>query len=155
MKTFLRGALAGLAGAAAMKGALYLWHSGTKNEERHGAFGLDDQADVDSAKMLAQMLGQEEPSREVAKAIGLAMHYGYGAGAGALYALLAEQYPAVRLGRGTAFGGLMWLIGDELAVTLSKLSDPHSKSFASHGAALGTHLLFGLVVETTDEHLSV
>ncbi len=155
MSTFLKGALAGVAGAAAMKAALYLWHAGTKNEERHGAFGLDDQADIDSAKMLAQMLGQEEPSREVAKAIGLAMHYGYGAGAGALYALLADTYPVVRLGRGTTFGALMWLIGDEVAVTLSKLSDPHSKSLASHGAALGTHLLFGLVIDSAYEHLSV
>jgi len=149
------GVLAGLAGAAAMKAALWLWHSATLDNPRHGAYGLDDQADIDSAKMLSNAIAGIDLSDSTAKAVGVAMHYGYGAGAGALYALLADEEPVIRAGMGTAFGAFLWLTVDEIGVSVTGLSDPRSKSLAAHAAALGVHLLYGWVVETVQERVGL
>jgi uncharacterized membrane protein YagU involved in acid resistance len=144
-----------LAGAAAMKAALWLWHSATENDPRQGAYGLDDKADIDSAKMLSKAVAGVDIADDTAKAVGVAMHYAYGAGAGAIYALWAEEQPVVRSGMGTAYGALLWLTVDEIGVTATGLSDPRRKSFASHAAALGVHLLYGWVVETIHERIGL
>ena len=146
-KRVVRGAFAGLAGAAAMKGSLYLWHAATEHEPRHGAFGLDDEADIESAQMLSLRIAKRKLRKSTAKAVGVGLHYGFGAATGAAYQVVAERRPEIRLGRGTAFGGVLWLVGDELAITLGRISQPQNRSFGSHAAALGAHLLFGSILD--------
>ena len=146
-KKLVWGAFAGLAGAAAMKGSLYLWHSATDNEPRHGAFGLDDEADIESAQMLSLRIAKRKIRNSTAKAVGVALHYGFGAATGAAYQVAADRRPEIRLGRGTAFGGVLWLVGDELAITLARISQPQNRSLGSHAAALGVHLLFGSILD--------
>ena len=146
-KKLVRGALAGLVGAAAMKGSLYLWHSATKHEPRHGAFGLDDEADIESAQILSLQIAKRKLRNSTAKAVGVALHYGFGAATGAAYQVVADKRPEVRLGRGTAFGAVLWLLADELPITLARITLPQNRSFGSHAVALGAHLLFGSILD--------
>jgi uncharacterized protein DUF1440 len=147
-KRILAGTAAGLAGAIAMKAAVGLWHSVTKYEPTEGVFGLDDEADIRGAQLAARMVFNAQLPESDAKTIGVILHYGYGAATGVAYALASARTSAIRKGTGTLFGGALWLVGDELAVTLSGISDPRSKTPLSHVSALFAHLLFGAVMDS-------
>jgi hypothetical protein len=41
----------------------------------------------------------------------------------------------------------LWLIGDELAVTASRLESPGGAGAFSHLSALAAHLLYGFIVD--------
>jgi uncharacterized membrane protein YagU involved in acid resistance len=153
MKKASAGALAGIAAAFAMRQFVSWWHSATDQRVKDGAFGLDPEADINAAQRLWQALFQVSLNEPEALKIALAMHYGYSAAAGAGYAVLADKNPHVRSGYGTVYGTVLWLIGDELAITLMRLSDPRSKTAASHMAAFTAHLLFGIVIEFSRQNL--
>ncbi|MDQ2712418.1 MAG: DUF1440 domain-containing protein [Acidobacteriota bacterium] len=144
-KNGLVGAISGLAGAYAMQRFRSVWNA--KLSAADGVFGLDDEADLNSVRRLLPDTYGRTLTREQALRIALLLHYGYGAMAGAGYGIAARKFPSLRAGHGTAFGITLWAIGDELAMSVSGLSDPRRKSSLSHASALFAHLLFGTTVE--------
>jgi len=141
------GAVGGVVGAWLMRQLMAVWHRNWGASPRDGAFGLDEEADIRSVEMLAMKLCNKPVSRVEAQRVAAALHYAYGVGAGAFYGWAANRIPAVRTGFGTAYGAALWLVGDELAISASGVSNPKQKSAASHLAALSAHLAFGAVAE--------
>jgi uncharacterized membrane protein YagU involved in acid resistance len=72
---------------------------------------------------------------------------------GGCYVLLASSTPLIRTGFGTAFGIALWVVGDEIPITLSAISDPRSKTVASLAAAVLAHVIFGAAVEAATKAL--
>ena len=147
-KQIIRGALAGIAGAGAMQWFRVFWLMLVGKNPRHGIFGFDREADVTSVQMLSTALLDRRVPADEAERIALALHYAYGCAAGVFYVLVANRSSAVRTGQGTAFGTLLWLLGDELPISISGISNPLKKSPASHASAFAVHLLFGAVLES-------
>src|SRR4051812_39873150 len=74
------------------------------------------------------------------------VHYLTGAVLGGLYGVLGGRLPMLFAGRGSAFGGLVWLICDEIAVPMLGLG-PRSKPAEEHWSALASHIVFGLSLD--------
>jgi uncharacterized membrane protein YagU involved in acid resistance len=79
---------------------------------------------------------------------GQIVHYGFGAGWGGIYGLLAASSPAIkRLTGALGFGMSVWMISDNLLLPAFKLSAwPQAYPAKSHAYAIAAHLAFGLVV---------
>ena len=101
-----------------------------------------------------QLLFRRNLTESDAERVALTLHYGHGALAGAGYALLVNKNQTLQAGFGTAYGAALWLVGGEIAVTLARLSDPRSKSKASHMIALAAHLVYGSVMELSRRSLN-
>ena len=148
-KGALAGALGGLAGAWAMQGFRTVWDGREQATPQGGIFGFDEEADLNTIDKLCELALLPPLSREEALRAAAVLHYTYGALAGSAYGALSERFPATGWGLGTMFGASLWLVGDELAITVSGLSDPWSKTGSSHLSALFAHLLFGSVTALT------
>lgn len=144
---FAYGALAGFAGAVAMHGFRLAWEAAARRRSQYGIFGFDEEADVNSSRLFCRLLLRTSISRSAARKTGIALHYLYGAMLGGCYVVLASRKPKIRSGSGTALGAVLWLAGDEIPITLSGISDPRSKTLASHVAAFAANLLFGAIVD--------
>lgn len=107
------------------------------------SFGLSSKTDANAAR---RVLG-EAVDQKRAEQIGATIHYAFGIAVGAGYAALSDTYPALRAGRGGAFGVGLWLIGDELAVSAARLENPSAANALSHASALAAHLLYGFIVD--------
>jgi uncharacterized membrane protein YagU involved in acid resistance len=153
LKQATAGAIAGTVAAFAMQQFVSFWHRTGGKETKDGAFGLDREADINAAQRLWQFLFGKELTEREALTIARIMHYSFSAAASAGYAVLASKNPAVRAGFGTAYGAVLWLGGDEIGITLMRLSDPRSKTKASHVVALAAHLIFGSVTEMSRRSL--
>ena len=138
-KQLLAGALAGALGGLAMKAVV-------RCIDRN-SFGLSRQTDARTTHEICRRMKWAAVSEKRAAQIGAAMHYGFAVLAGAVYAVAARKFPRVRLGRGAAFGAALWLIGDEVAVSVAGLEDPFRTPISSHCSALGAHILYGLIVD--------
>ncbi|MBV9939125.1 MAG: hypothetical protein JO150_11525 [Acidobacteriaceae bacterium] len=151
MKTILKqatgGATAGIVAAFAMQQFVSLWHSTKGRKLQDGAFGLDREADINAAQGLWQFFFRKNLTEREAIMVARVMHYGYSAAASAGYAVSVGKNPGFRAGFGTVYGAVLWLVGDEIAITLMRLSDPRSKTKASHAVAFTAHLIFGSVAE--------
>lgn len=112
------------------------------------SFGLSAKTDADTAHAVWHRAGFAPLSDPKAERIGAAMHYAFSVGAGCAYALAAPRFPTLRAGGGSLFGAALWLIGDELAVTLSGLEDASRTPLPSHASALAAHVLFGLTLSS-------
>lgn len=128
-----------------------LWESATHENSAHAIFGFDHEADVNSVQMLYCAFTHRMMREDDAAKLGVALHYLYGASAGSAYALLSTSAPSIRAGFGTFFGAWLWLVSDELPISVLRISHPLEKSAASHGAALASHLLFGATLEALIE----
>ena len=110
----------------------------------------DDDATVKTAKAISSTLFDHELTEDEKKWAGPAVHYALGTTLGALYGGLAETFPAVAAGYGTAYGTAVWLGADELAVPALGLSQPPTKyPLSSHAKSLVSHLVYGLVTALT------
>jgi len=134
-KRIVAGVFGGALGGFAMKAVVRLWDP--------NAFGLSSRTDATAARAV---FGEGLEQRR-AEWIGSAMHYGFGIVTGMGYAVASDRFPVLRIGRGTVFGGGLWLIGDELAVTAARLENPGAASAVSHLAALAAHMTYGLIVD--------
>ena len=130
-----------------MHGFRLLWESATDKKPEYGIFGFDREADVNSARLVSAVFLRQRLTDSQAERLGLALHYAYGGAIGASYAALSSRLPQGRSTSGLAFGVVLWLLGDELPVSLSGVSNPFRKTAASHAGALACHLLFSAVVE--------
>lgn len=95
------------------------------------------------ARKIAEATGTYLPKEEKKKA-GRAVHYTFGTLMGVVYAVSAEVVPEVTTGAGAAFGTLLFLSADEVAVPAFQLSptssDTHTFDHLQHWAA---HVVYG------------
>jgi hypothetical protein len=143
------GAVAGLVGAYAMQQFRTAWNRDYAASARDAVYGLDEEADLNSANVLTSFfIGRTLPKKDALR-LALLLHYGYGAFAGAGYAVSAAKWLRIKTGYGTLFATGVWLLGDELPISLSGLSNPFARSIRSHASAFAAHLLFGSATELT------
>src|SRR3954453_12080303 len=138
-KRLLLGAFGGLLGGIAMKVVVSFVDP--------DSFGLSTATDAKTAHEISRRMNWEPFSDEQAAQIGGTLHYAFAVAAGALYAALLPNLPAFRVGRGAAFGAMLWLVGDEAAVSASGLEDPRQVPIFSHTSALAAHVLYGMLVD--------
>lgn len=78
-----------------------------------------------------------------------AIHWGFGAVAGAAYGALAEFYPASTGKDGANFGMTLMALTHEGALPAMGLSaDPMNQTTREKSSEMTTHIVFGLVTET-------
>lgn len=103
---------------------------------------------------LARRLGLDlsRPQRRIAGRVAQA---GLGLGAGALYAVLRRRMPAVRTGRGLAYGAAVSLLLDEgLNPLLGLTPGPSDFPWQTHARGLAGHLAYGAVLEAVMRRLA-
>jgi uncharacterized membrane protein YagU involved in acid resistance len=67
---------------------------------------------------------------------------------GALYGLSTEWFPIVGAGRGTLYGGAVWLFADEIAMPALGLLGPlRTTPLSSLVSALASHMSYGFVTD--------
>ncbi len=99
------------------------------------------------ARKIAEATGTTIADEDKKKA-GQAVHYAFGTLMGVVYAVSAELIPEVTTGAGTAYGTLLFLGADEVAVPAFQLSPPPTqaapKDHLQHWAA---HVVYGGALE--------
>jgi hypothetical protein len=80
---------------------------------------------------------------------GSALSKSTGIGGAALYAVLRDRVPGMRWGAGLVFGLALFLVADELANPVLKLTpSPRAFPWQTHARGLAGHLAYGLATET-------
>lgn len=99
------------------------------------------------AKRVAGAVGSEIlPGHE--KQAGNVVHYTFGTLMGIVYAITAELVPEVTAGGGTAFGTVLFLGADEIAVPALRLAPPpNSTAPTDHLQHWAAHVVYGGSVE--------
>jgi uncharacterized membrane protein YagU involved in acid resistance len=96
----------------------------------------------------------EEPADAKKQQLSQLVHWTYGAAQGALYDAVSRRLPGPRWAQGLAWGGAMWLIGDELAVPALGLAEgPIKYPVSQHAHRLGAHLTYGVAAALTSSAL--
>ncbi|GAC1360833.1 MAG: hypothetical protein NVSMB3_08910 [Acidobacteriaceae bacterium] len=84
------------------------------------------------------------------KSAGQAVHYSFGTLMGVAYAVTAEVLPEVTSGGGTAFGTLLFLGADEIAVPTLQLAPPPTETAPlDHLQHWAAHVVYGGTLELT------
>jgi len=100
-----------------------------------------------AAEKAAGAAGIDLTDDQVAQS-GTAIHYGIGAGSGAVYGAVRRHIPAPAVARGLGFGAALWLIADEGAnPALGLTPGPRAFPWQTHARGLAAHLVFSLVAE--------
>lgn len=95
------------------------------------------------ARKIAETAGKQLPATEKKKA-GQAVHYAFGTLMGAVYGVTAELVPEVTTGGGTAYGTLLFLAADEVAVPAFQLSPPPTQTRSTdHLQHWAAHVVYG------------
>lgn len=105
--------------------------------------------------------GEPEPPKELAKKIGgplslkkqteagEAIHWTFGALAGATYGAVAEYYPQATSRGGIGFGIALCSVTHEGILPVLKLAAPPAEqSSRAHNSEMATHIVYGIVAET-------
>jgi hypothetical protein len=101
-----------------------------------------------TANKIAGAFGKELSPRQPHPA-GIAIHYGIGMGAGALYGALQGRVPAISTGRGALYGLGIFLTHDELLNTVTgSAARPSQYPWQAHARGLISHLILGVVADT-------
>ena len=107
-----------------------------------------DDATVMAASVISEGLFGHKLTKPEKKIAGPAVHYAVGATSGIVYGIASEFLPEVTMGFGLPYGTAFWLVVDEGAVPLLRLSKPPTAYPAStHIYALASHLVFGATAE--------
>ncbi|HEU4636677.1 MAG TPA: DUF1440 domain-containing protein [Edaphobacter sp.] len=95
------------------------------------------------ARKIAEVAGKDLPPANKKKA-GQAVHYAFGTLMGAIYGISAELVPEVTTGGGTAYGTLLFLAADEVAVPAFQLSPPPTETAPTdHLQHWAAHVVYG------------
>lgn len=95
------------------------------------------------ARKIAEAAGKKLPPDQKKKA-GQAVHYAFGTLMGAVYGVAAELVPEVTTGGGTAYGTLLFLAADEVAVPAFQLSPPPTETRTTdHLQYWAAHVVYG------------
>lgn len=161
LKDILIGTAGGLAGTLAMKA---YWKAVTKasgsdprsqTRKTNGStthialLGVHHKEGESSTEALARLgyeaVADEEPAPADKTTLSEVVHWTYGAAQGAIFDALSRRLPGPKWVQGLSYGGLMWLVGDELAVPALGLADgPRKFPMRQHAHRLGSHLAYGL-----------
>ena len=148
----LKGAVAGAVAVWAMDRLGWaLW-----NREAPAALAREHAARVEHmdpahvvANRVADALGRPLQPRQPHPA-GVAVHYGIGMGPAMAYAALRRRLPALRAGRGLAYGlGLFLAVDEGVVPALGLASRPAAYPWQAHARGLATHLVLGFVTDAT------
>jgi putative membrane protein len=121
----------------------------TREPQSHRPVSAQDDATTKTADVIARVTTQRQLSRREKQIGGPAVHYAFGASAGALYGLLSAHTPAVQRGAGVPFGIAVWLVADEVMLPLLRLAKgPRAYPAAVHLEMLAAHIVFGLATDT-------
>jgi hypothetical protein len=153
----LAGAIGGLAGTSAMNETQRAWTHAVDGQAPESPAGKHDARDwqersegQNSNEIAAQFLatrfiGRRLDCGELAIAAALA-HYTFGAAMGALYGAYVERRG--RSGTGIAFGLMVWLLADEIAMPLLGLSGSTlRRPLEKHLQSIAAHIVFGMTTE--------
>lgn len=95
------------------------------------------------ARTLAEATGQHIPP-DSRKQAGQAVHYSFGTLMGIAYSVTAEFVPEISSGGGTAFGTMLFLGADEIAVPALHLAPPPSTTAPTdHLQHWAAHVVYG------------
>ncbi len=107
-----------------------------------------DDATVKAASVISEGLFEHKLTKAEKKIAGPAVHYAVGATSGIVYGIASEFLPEVTMGFGLPYGTAFWLVVDEGAVPLLRLSKlPTAYPASIHIYALASHLVFGATAE--------
>jgi hypothetical protein len=99
------------------------------------------------ARKIVEATGSALP-RDKRKQAGQIVHFSFGALMGAAYGVSAEMLPEITTGAGTAFGTLLFLGADEIAVPALHLSPPATNTApADHLQYWAAHVVYGGALE--------
>jgi putative membrane protein len=99
-------------------------------------------------EVLAEKLAGHPLDPETKAVASEAIHWGFGAAAGAAYGALAEYYPAATAKEGASFGLALMTLTHETALPAMGLAEgPEDQSPREHTSEAATHLVYGLVAE--------
>ena len=148
----LKGAAAGAVAVWAMdRVGWWLWDRedpGALARERAARVEGMDPAHV-AANRVADALGRPLTPRQPHPA-GVAVHYAIGVGPAMAYAALRRRWPALRAGRGLAYGlGLFLAVDEGVVPALGLASGPAAYPWQSHARGLVSHLVLGVATDVT------
>jgi len=150
LRAVLAGALGGLAGAALMAPVHMAAAELAKQEAPKG----EDATQKVAQTVVAKTTGRKLPRAQKAKA-GQVVHFAFGAAMGALYGLLAENFPFVTAGAGTLFGAAVYTGAHALTVpALGLAPGPAENGAAREAAELGSHVVYGVVTDAVRRALT-
>lgn len=162
-KVLVTGAIAGLVATLAMDQFHKLLAAGQKSLDKQQKVAQGEstwQIAHEQAEQEAQEAQQEGSTEIVARKIagvagrslegdqkkagGQAVHYTFGILTGISYAITSELLPELATGGGTAFGTLLFLVADKIAVPVLRLSPPPNETPASsHLQHWAAHVVYG------------
>ena len=151
VKGAVAGAAAGLLASFVMNQFQTAWSTAEKqispgdgDDDGEG----EDPATVKAADQAARA-ATGRPLPEAAKApAGQVVHYTTGAVLGAVYGALAEVFPTITAGFGSAYGTLVNLVLDEgLVPALGLGPSPFKTPFKTHAYGAASHSVFGVALE--------
>jgi hypothetical protein len=158
-KGLLVGAIAGLAASWTMDRFQDVWiavfppdkSKENDNKQNHKSEGEDESngdATVKAVSAVSEGLFGHKLTPKEKKIGGSVVHYAVGATSGMVYGIAAEFLPEVTAGFGLPYGTAFWLVVDEGAVPLLRLSKPPAEyPLSTHLYALASHLVFGGTAE--------
>ncbi len=124
--------------------------SSAANHAEQSQSGDEEQepATVKAAEMVSEKIFGHQLAKDEKVMAGDAVHYATGAASAAIYGMTAELVPEVTVGAGLPFGAAVWLVVDEAAVPLLRLSKgPTEYPPSTHIYALASHFVYGLTTE--------
>lgn len=154
-KGFAAGLVAGLLASCVMNGFQTLWSVLAPPVRKRPAKGEpEEDTTVRTASAISRNLLRRELTEREKRFAGPLVHYAFGSLVGGLYGAVAERNPRVTAGAGLPFGAVFWLVADETAVPLLRLSAPPGRyPLAVHVYALASHLVFGWTAEAMRSRL--
>ena len=134
-KGLAAGLVAGLVATAAKTAAEMLFPPRVHGEE-------------DPAEVLAEKVAGHELDHATKTKAGKAIHWGFGAAAGAAYGALAEFYPAATAKEGATFGLTLMALTEETALPAIGVAEPMEDQTPRERTSEATsHLVYGLIAE--------
>ena len=135
-------------GSEKSHGAQSMQPSQGSNGEQGNDTNEQDDATVETAKVISRNVFGHELQESEKKPAGAVVHYVFGTATGGLYGVLAEVSPPVTMAAGLPFGAAFWLIADEITVPVLGLSKgPAEYPISTHAYALASHLVYGVTAE--------
>jgi hypothetical protein len=157
-KGALAGLVGGLIGTWFMSEYQALWSRVVNGGEPQSAGGKHDardwqekNEDQNANELAAQAVARNTVGRELSEdeleVAAPMMHYAFGSTMGAIYGAFVEEAPWAAAGAGSAYGALVWVGADEVAMPVIGWSRPQTYPLESHLQSLTAHLVFGVASE--------
>ena len=151
-KGVVAGMIAGFVASWAMNHVSTIWSKinerGDQPEQTAKKGEQSDPATLKLAKRLSRELLHRELSEDQAEIAEAAVHYSFGTIMGAVYGGLAEYIPETTAGFGSAYGTILFVGADEIAVPLAALSGKANEvPLSSHVLGFTHHMVYGVTAE--------